>query len=235
MSRPCVRGRRRPTEDGRIIARCWEIASILVFASIAVACQTPAPDGVSVQTAPKTLESAVSKPDLLRFVGEEPHSCVATGWATQLCAWRRVGKTSGAWPQLAQLASSSQRVNLLCELPLDGSPRASGSCSVHECQAAAWSSGFEEGSPQAMAEARARLDAAPDIVALSRLVGDGPVRCMRGGPRNRLCSWSVTSASQGWEVFAAASGLRSRLRLVCELPANGEARAPDSCSIARAR
>lgn len=207
----------------------------VVLSCLAIACRSVAAGTASHEKHEAPLAARETKAELVAFVGLSPASCVATGRGSELCAWRRIGKTSSAWPELAGSVASDQRLNLLCELPIDGRPRDVGSCTVHPCQAESSSESSGGSSQSAAASARARFAAATDVVALSRLVGDGPERCMSATAGTRLCSWRVTSASSGWGVFALASGIQKRLVLRCELPESGEARAADSCSVDLAR
>ena len=66
--------------------------------------------------------------ELSDLVGDIPDDC-ATGTGTQLCQWRLDESTIGRL-QLQQLAETVAPVHLRCELPLDGEPRAVGSCGM---------------------------------------------------------------------------------------------------------
>ena len=78
----------------------------------------------------------------------------------------------------------------------------------------------------ALAQARTPLE-------ISRLVGAAPDQCVSPQPGVLACLWRATSRTQGHALLAATieAPQRKKLRLECRLPADGSARAPDSCRV----
>jgi hypothetical protein len=176
-------------------------------------------------------------------VGADPTSCWTAAPARQVCTWWLNARHAG-WELLAPTVPTKAPVALVCELPIDGTPRAADACSVHrrefvplEDELARYGAGDVAARARASAdsrderrpEARAVLDAQRTLAALSRLVGSGPDRCEADTPSQQLCTWNVGNRFEGYELLAAAAGTGRRVRLVCTLPTDGSDRAPDSC------
>ena len=185
------------------------------------------------------LDESTTKVELAAFAGDEPLRCVFSAPGLELCAWQ-IRSGDDAWTALAADAEAAGDLNLLCELPLDGSPRAEGSCRVHSRSVHATSDA--EGLPPVGAagslenrrEAERRLGEALTVLALSHLVGDAPERC-KTGASVQTCEWSLAEGAAGYGLLASLvddAGSGSTVRLRCVLPLDGAARRTDSCEAA---
>jgi hypothetical protein len=174
------------------------------------------------------LDESTTKSELSRYAGAEPERCVFSGPDLELCSWR-IDRSAPAWAALAEPLDVAADLNLLCELPMDGSPRAADSCAAYARVGAGLppvsaGEGAAEGAEAVLREARTLRE-------LAGLLGDAPDRC-RTGPGFQTCAWMVGSDAPGYPLLAAlASGLEdeSPLRFECKLPLDGSARSSDSC------
>src|SRR5512139_1881311 len=76
------------------------------------------------------LDASTTKAQVAELAGGPPARCVFSAPGLELCSWP-VATGSDAWTALSGAEESDGELNLLCELPLDGSPRAAGSCRAH--------------------------------------------------------------------------------------------------------
>lgn len=240
------------------------VGVLAALGSLAVlgACHTPPLlDAQSQQRVDALLAGADTKGDLVVRLGAVPTHCIPSSSTTELCQWH-LGNATAAWESLAEAIDTSDRVNLICALPLDASPRAPGSCELYPCRTnrAYWksgdaptrSSGRGKGSAAARApgrepdvaagavseeglrlRAQRELDAAPDLEALSRLVGSLPEDCYAAGPDESICLWNVDGHDYGHGTLATAAGISRRKALVmrCRLAADGSPRASEDCQV----
>jgi hypothetical protein len=185
------------------------------------------------------LDAAATKVEIVDFAGGEAERCVFSAPGLELCAWR-IPEDADAWASLAGPDGAEGDLNLVCELPLDGSPRADGSCRTHERSAQAAARGGElppvgaSGSLEGRRRAEQRLGEALTVRELSHLVGDAPERC-RTGAGVQTCEWSVPEGAAGYGLLARLvddAGSGSVVRLRCVLPLDGQARSADSCDAA---
>ena len=128
------------------------------------------------------------------------------------------------------------RINVVCELPSDGSARAPDSCTAYPAvRGAVRSSGgmlSERVAKTAEWKAAATevVDQTQTFWQLVDLVGAGPDVCQSRSDSLRTCSWSLDSATPGFVTIARWVGKRKRLYLSCELPLGNGPRVPGSCS-----
>ncbi len=185
------------------------------------------------------LDARTTKVELAEFAGGEAARCVFSAPGLELCAWS-IDPDNDAWVALAGDAETEGDLILLCELPLDGSPRAADSCRAHPraVQAASGAGGLPPvgaaGSLENRREAERRLGEALTVRALSDLVGDIPERC-KTGPTVQTCEWSLSEGVVGYGLLASLvddAGSGSAVRLRCVLPLDGAARSTDSCETA---
>jgi hypothetical protein len=213
---------------------------VVILCGVAMACsKTPPPlDDAGARAA---LAEARTKDALSDFAGLPPALCIGSSATHELCEWRLLHSASG-WASLARWSDTEDALNLLCELPLDGSPRRPGSCSVHSRRSnrQQWiprPESLSEGEhsmrnkQQIQLAAQAVLDRAETLVALSRLLGAAPERCAPQPGELQLCEWLTTARTYGHGTLATSIGARPRqnVRLWCVLPIDGGARGPDSC------
>jgi hypothetical protein len=105
------------------IAWGWRTAGAAGAATLALGCGGgEVSDGVPI-------EARATKAEISELAGDDPARCVFSAPGLELCSWR-IEAGSPAWTSLAS-ASGGGDLNLLCELPIDGSPRAEDSCRAH--------------------------------------------------------------------------------------------------------
>jgi hypothetical protein len=181
------------------------------------------------------LDALRTKIEIAEYAGGDAARCVFSAPDLELCTWR-IEEGQAAWAALSQPGIGGD-LNLLCELPIDGSPRADGSCRAHprSSQAAARESALPPvsaaGSLEGRSSAEQRLAEALTVRALSDLVGDAPDRC-KTNLESQTCEWSVGEDAAGYGLLAALvddAGSGSVVRLRCAVPLDGSARATDSC------
>lgn len=222
------------------------LASLLLSAS---ACKSP-PHRPDPSAQPRTNDLLRSYPDeeaLSRFVGAPADECVKSSRTTELCQWS-AGKRMIGWRPMARAIGTRDWVNLICELPLSGEPRAFGSCSIHPRRSNRYSWKVP---PRARSKAVSRRQSDPrevreryrrtadqwianagTLVELSRLMGAAPADCMSRSPHEQVCTWLTTSRVYGQGTLAIwiDASKRKKIRLRCFLPKDGSDRQPDSCS-----
>ena len=205
---------------------------------VAVAAAVPLACGGADQRGTAHIEDLTTKVAISEFVGGDAERCVFSAPGLELCTWL-VEEGDDAWPALADASVSEGNLNLLCELPLDGSPRAEGSCHAHARAAQTAGPGSlppvgAAGSLEKRREAEKRLGEALTILEISRLIGDAPESC-RTGQDVQTCEWNAAEGSAGYALLAALvddAGSGSAVRLRCVVPLDGAARATDSCGAA---
>jgi len=204
------------------------------FAAAALAC-----GGADRSGDGAALDARTTKLEVAEFAGSEPVRCVFSAPGLELCSWQ-IPSDADAWAALAGEAELVGDLNLLCELPLDGSARAADSCRAHarSVHAASDAEGLPAvgaaGSLENRREAERRLGEALTVRALSHLVGDAPERC-KTGSSVQTCEWSLAEGAAGYGLLASLvddAGSGSTVRLRCVLPLDGAARSTDSCEAA---
>jgi hypothetical protein len=218
---------------------CIAGALALILSTASADAEPGAGDLLDAQRTRAALES---------FIGRPPAHCIASGAGLDLCEWR-LGNRDPAWASLAAAIDTAYRLNVLCEIPSDGSARAQGSCSVHprRSERSGWAvpnlhpnrrgestvSERRAARERLALRAEAALAKAETLIEISRLVGAAPDQCRSQGPGTRTCLWRATSQTQGHAILAAgiAAPKRKKVRLECRLPADGSARRADSCKV----
>jgi hypothetical protein len=225
------------------------IGWLVVLCVAGLACTrvppTPTEDGATRVEA--ILAGQAYEDDLTRFAGRAPSHCVISTRTTELCQWQ-LGNRHAGWAPLAMAIDTDDQVNLICELPRDGGPRARGSCSAHPRRSnrgqfpIPTSSGVKRSpAEESPSQARARyrrltneaLDRARTLPALTRLMGALPNECLPHSGESQVCLWRTTNRTYGHGTLAMSIGApkRKRVRMQCRLPIDGSDRAPDSCSV----
>ena len=187
------------------------------------------------------------KDDVIRFTGFAPTRCTWSRPGNELCSWRLANR-NGAWWTLAPTLPTEYQLNLVCEFPSDGSPRAK-PCAIYPRKsrpftatapvAAAGSDAersYRAPAPEgegdlAREEAQRALDAVGTVREVVELVGDAPDLCVRVGERSRECVWNAGNQAQGYELLAATIDTDERVQLHCTFPEDGSPRAAGSCRI----
>lgn len=219
------------------------LSSLLLAVS---ACKSPphTPDPSAQARTNDLLRDFPDRAVLSQFVGALPDECVRTSPTTELCQWT-AGKREVGWRPMARAIGTRDRVNLICELPLFGEPRAYGSCSIHPRRSNrySWSVPAYKNNPrnrllaQDVKEQQRRMADqwiadAGTALELSRLMGAAPVDCMSRSPDEQVCTWLATNRVYGQGTLAVWIDVpkRKKIRLRCFLPKDGSERQPDTCS-----
>jgi len=180
-------------------------------------------------------------------VGIRAESCIESSGTTELCQWSLRDREWG-WQPLARAIHTRARVALVCELPIDGSPRAEGSCTAHP-QRSNRSQFTPKGAgpgrnpkgglrkkraasrEENRAIAQSWLDSAGTLAEMSHLLGALPSVCEPPANGERICIWRATARVYGHGTIAASIEVAGskKVRLHCRFPIDGSRRRPDSC------
>ena len=174
------------------------------------------------------LHAAGSLADVELFMGAEPDSCVPSGPAWELCAWRYIGNRHPSWRALANEIGTSARVNVICEFEVVDGQLGPDPCTIHQAKDKIFRIAPTVGisaSPSKLARtAQSILDGARNIDDLSRLVGDIPNRCVDGESDEQRCVWFLTGRTAGRSLLSATAGRNFKTkRFTCHLPLDGSA------------
>ena len=219
----------------RTRGRRTQLAAAALAVAITVACATENPRlGVRADA----ISGFTTQVQLNEGLGSGPRRCVRSRAGHQLCGWI-VTNRSAIWEPLAEELDTPRRINVLCELPDDGSPRAADACTAYArvATSSARMRAFLSGEPEpedgnvSGADAQRALDDARTVVALSRLVGDIPGQCLPVDPRTQRCEWALNNQSPGFRLVAATLDTKKAVVLTCELPADGTDRSDDGCTV----
>jgi hypothetical protein len=189
---------------------------------VVLACQ-------SSPSAPPSLsgfEAATNKEELSRWIGRRAERCFFSRPGWEVCVWV-VGNRLPGWVALSASVGSDNRLHVLCELQVSRAPRGPDSCDVIAL-------GRQEIRVDP-ARARAALERARTVAAISRLVGDAPRQCRRISEGMRRCTWHASNVIPGYPTLSALAYTDRRVDLVCRIPIDGGERAPRSCEAAQAR
>ena len=201
----------------------------------------------SVERARPVLAPHRTELDLIAFTGDLSDHCVGAPGGLEICSWW-LSKQNKGWRPLAQALGTGDRLNLICALPVDETPRAEDSCSVHSQRS---NRGYlharletKKGSgrpkvyntaagPKLVAQARKLLAASRTALELSTLVGDAPTSCRIKKTRS-YCNWLAHNGTYGHGTLAmiamrTETDFSDKIRLTCMLPADGSPRAEGSC------
>jgi len=227
---------------------CAPVLRRVLLVAILLGCKSPPyePDPNAQARVDLRLAGYQTKQALSEFVGATPALCIQSSATDELCEWQAGDRLPG-WEALAASINTDERVNLICNLPLSGAPRASDSCSVHPRRSNRYSWKVPTAAPsknaggqrESAAEVRrfyrelvARwMSDADTLVRLSRLMGAIPNECRPGSPGEQICLWRTTNHTfgQGTLVIWIGASKRKKIRLQCIVPTDGSARQPNSC------
>jgi hypothetical protein len=227
----------------------WSTACLVVLCAAGLACTRvpPQPTQGGAKRVDEVLAEQAYKDDLRRFAGRPPSNCVISTQTTELCEWQ-LGNRHAGWASLAEAIDTDDQVNLICDLPRDGGPRARGSCTAHPRRSNRGqfpipaSSGVKRSTAEeSPSQARARyrrltnqaLARARTLPQLARLMGAIPNECLPNPGDSQVCLWRTTNRTYGHGTLAMSIGApkRKRVRMQCRLPTDGSERAPDSCFV----
>jgi len=184
--------------------------------------------------------------DLIEFTGGIPDHCVEAPGALEICRWR-LSKQEKGWRPLARALGTGDRLNLVCALPMDETPRAEDSCGVHSQRSNRNSVHLDtykgKGKPKSYGppnyrklrnQAQRLLAVSRTAFELSTLVGDAPNICRIKKTRS-YCSWLTDNHTYGHGTLAMIAmtteiDFSDKIRLTCMLPADGSPRAEGSCT-----
>jgi hypothetical protein len=223
------------------------VLSRILLVAILLGCKSPpyTEDPNAQARLDLALAGYETKQALSEFVGAAPY-CIQSSTTDELCEWQ-AGRHLPGWRALAASINTRDRVNLICDLPLSGGPRASDSCSVHPLRSNRYSWKVPASAPtkgsggqqESAAEVRRLhrelvdrwMSEADTLVRLSRLMGAIPNECRPRPPGAQICLWRTTSHTfgQGTLVVWIGASKRKKIRLQCTLPTDGSPRQPDSC------
>ncbi len=171
-------------------------------------------------------DAARTSPAMSRFLGGYPSECISGRPGIELCQWTLDHKHQ-AWDTLARSVPTHRRLNVVCALPTDGTPRSDGSCRVHPLESRPFGSD-DDAELAIQHDAQEQLVAADDLVGVSQLVGALPDQCRALG-KSRVCTWQVTNRHAGYALLAAAAGASGPVRLECRIPGDTQPDARAEC------
>ncbi len=224
------------------------VTHLSVFLLLAVACKSPPhePNPNARARSTHLLASYSDKQQLSQFVGVVPSLCLPSTRTTELCEWRANARAAG-WRVMANAIGTGDRLNLICELPVSGEPRAPGSCTIHPRRSNRYSwklpstagtrRSARSSETQSVVRERHRNTAsqwmaeANTLPQLSRLMGAIPDECTPSDTGTQYCTWRMNSHTFGHGTLVVWIGAKKskKIRLHCVLPSDGSPRAPDSC------
>jgi hypothetical protein len=219
-----------------------------LMATLAVGCKSSprVADAATSGRVEALLSGYGDKDALIRFLGWPPEACLTSRPGFEVCGWR-VERVHGSWRSLAGAIETRDRLSLICELPLAGSPRVAGSCTVHPRRSNRYSwkvrrgrggkgaaAGSEEARKIVLANQRLAagwMNQARTLPELSRRMGALPDECREGPDAERICVWHTSGHTLGHGTLAVwiDADKTKKITLRCVLPADGGSREPESC------
>ena len=145
-------------------------------------CASPMPPEKARTRVNAVLAGHDTRETLDAFLGTIPKACTESGPGLEVCTWR-LRKRQRGWRPIARALSTGMRINVVCELPLDGSARSADSCagysSVRGIVRLQRGTLVERRAKEAhwKAEAQQAIDQAQTFWQLVDLVGAGPRNC----------------------------------------------------------
>jgi hypothetical protein len=229
--------------------RVWLLGFGLAASGLAVACISPpkAPNPNAAGRAEELLRSHPGRNELSEFVGMLPERCLKSSLDTDLCQWSAGNQLPG-WQPMAAAIGTRDRVNLVCELPSSGAPRAPASCSIHPRRSNRYSWSVPTGRKtktgprpsETASQARERnrsiantwIEQARTLTELSRLMGAIPESCtLQSDGAEQSCLWRTDDQTFGHGTLVAWIDVSKskKIRFHCRLPLDGSPRGPASC------
>jgi hypothetical protein len=223
-------------------------ASVLLISNASLVSANPVRPPAEYQAAVEEfLAPATTKSMIRDKVGIRAERCIESSPTTELCQWSLRDREWG-WQPLARAIHTRDRVALVCELPVDGSPRTHGSCTAHPKRSnrslfTPKGAGPGRNPKGALRKKRAAsrdetqniaqswLDGARTLAEMSHLMGALPSVCEPPSNGERMCVWRGTARVYGHGTIAASIKVAGskKVRLHCRFPIDGSERAADSC------
>jgi hypothetical protein len=192
---------------------------------LAACASTRAP----VSSSASLLDPSRTKAELISQLSMPPERCVHSRPGYEICGWILSAK-SPSWRPLADAASTNYKLNVLCELPTAaGVQRQLDSCGVYPRIALPYEQARSVS--ERKLEATQSLASALTLFELSQLVGSAPEECWKRSATHQRCTWLVSDQTPGHALIAAVIGEERRVRLLCFVSYDGEARSPGSCRV----
>jgi hypothetical protein len=187
-----------------------------------------------------------SRSEIDAFVGKPADRCLPGQPSFDLCEWT-MGNDMPGWKALSWAIESRDRIVLLCELPIDDSPRAEDSCGAYPMRSNrdAWkvqtmdngrrrrSADISRDKAQNQRRAVKMLERAQTLAGLSMVAGALPDECTPTPGGARSCLWRTTARTWGHGTLATTIGAPygKKVRMLCILPAGGTPRPSGSCQV----
>ena len=208
-------------------------AVILVVALGGAGCQSPPvepPIGSDISVE-KRLAAWTTAFEISQYVGPFPRICFQAGSGNELCEWQ-AGDRDPGWSSLAAAIGTRDRINVLCEVPQSGEPRAPGSCTAHPRRSNRYSWKWGEGQRAIHQKTAAKaFDNARSLTEMSRLMGSAPEGCVTSHAQ-LICLWRTDDQTFGHGTLAMwiRAPISKKIRLRCIFPLDGSPRGVESCS-----
>lgn len=167
-----------------------------------------------------------TKIELVRYLSKIPE-CVPSRVGFESCSWRGIAKDRTVWKQLASESGLTDRLNVVCELPVDGSARSSSSCSIYPRRSVRDSNAASRRDHYG-----AELRAASTLGDVAAFVGDGPTRCAPSVEDAHDCQWLVSNQSLGWQRLATLAATSRQVQLSCRFSLRTGQTHSNSCQVA---
>ena len=251
---PVAAGAGWPSVWRSTAASCGSVALLTLVAGCENATPGRAASGASAaREAPppsigQLLLGAATEEALSARVGTPPALCLPSRPGRRLCQWE-LGKKQVGWKPLAAAVGTRDKLNLICELPADGSRRAGETCAgfprrsnKHLYELPTTGRGYGEDSWRArtmrvreryQARARRQLTSSRTLTELSLFVGALPHSCFPLDDSSQSCLWRTSNHTYGHGTLVEFLGApkSKKIRLTCVLPTDGELRAEESCAV----
>lgn len=185
---------------------------------------------------PEPLAGINTRKSLNNYLEVDP-ACVWSRPGYEVCSWREIGKRNmlymrgKAYKALSSHIDTDELVNVVCELPQDGSISTPNSCQIYPRE----SKGEPNMKNGASDAALASIHTLNGVGAMSRMVGDGPLSCKTVGEGIQECGWYLDKEVQGFKLAGTIANTEKPVDLACRFSLDDGASLPGGCSAARAR
>jgi hypothetical protein len=195
-------------------------------------------DDATIRQMDATFADQRTRTSLTKRLRTSPILCTEVAPGQEICTWKITQRMS-MWESLHEMVDTKYPVNVVCQVPMNDGSRSVGTCTIHARES------IGSMRPPSRAKDRSRrlkkieelkpkawevIDAYLTPLELSRLVGQGPTSCTLADDV-RFCLWKATSQTEGHGLLADAIGTMKKVRLRCEMPADGSPRAKGSCRV----
>ena len=249
-----VKARKGAWIDRGDVWRLVSVSGIALLIGISAHPATAEPTQPSAETdhaVSQILRTAPNRMALSKLLGIEETRCLQTSTTHRHCSWELRNRHAG-WSELANALGTRKRINVVCELPINGSERALDACVARPRESNRWMwmtssksgpaarkytgrSKPQKGATKAAyaATAQSWLANARTIAELTRLMGALPESCEGGVDLkdSQMCVWKTTRRTYGHGTVAASeqAPLSKKMILRCVVPKDGSSRDEGSC------